>query len=228
MKLRNACDWYNLGAILNPKFWERNGGKPDLQGKACCDIACGFGSLAIDMALSGAKKVLGYDIDEKRITFAKENLEKNYPQLTGIVEFHCCDFCGIENIEEFDVITSKDGFEHIAGLENMLKAIVMALKKGGFLYLGFGPLFYSFYGGHQVPRTIPWIHLLAPKYYMREKGLNGYSLSHMEKLLKGCGLQIQSLGVNQGNRLKFLRILTKIPLIRELAAHNVYAILRKM
>jgi cyclopropane fatty-acyl-phospholipid synthase-like methyltransferase len=227
MNLQNDRDLYNFDTFQNPIYWKRNGGKPNLKGKVCCDIGSGRGSLAIDMALSGAKKVLGYDISEKKISFAKENLEKNFPQLIEIVEFHCSNFCEIENTENFDVITSKDSFEHIIELENMLKFITIALKKGGILYLGFAPLFYSFYGGHQKSQIIPWLHLLTPKFYMQKHGLNGYSLSYYEELLKNCGLQIQNLKFNQGDKAKFLKIFTKIPLIRELFTHNFYAILRK-
>jgi SAM-dependent methyltransferase len=222
---KNDVYWYNFGKEGIQKFWERNGGKPDLQEKICCDIGCGYGSLCIDMALSGAKKVIGYDIDNNRIAFAQENLKTKFPQLIGVVEFYCDNFIEASLEEQFDIITSKDSFEHIVDLQKMLDAIRLRMKTNALFYVGFGPLFYSFYGGHQFIRTIPWIHLFSKKSFLRNMGLNGYTLSYYEKLFKNSGLEIKSLEINQGKKLKLLKFFNKIPFLRELFAHNCYVTL---
>jgi 2-polyprenyl-3-methyl-5-hydroxy-6-metoxy-1,4-benzoquinol methylase len=155
--------FFDRGKRETPKFWQRNGGKPILTGKVCCDIGCGHGSLCIDMALSGAEKVIGYDTDCYRIAFAKEVLASHFPKLVNKVEFYDLNFYETPTIEQFDIITSKDAFEHIIDLPQMLESIKQRLRLDGFLYVGFGPLYNDFYGDHRrTKRIVPWGHVLFP------------------------------------------------------------------
>ena len=44
--------------------------------KVCLDAGCGGGRATIGMARFGAKKVVGIDLEDKLISFTKENVEK--------------------------------------------------------------------------------------------------------------------------------------------------------
>ena len=112
-------DYFKRGKQENPQFWERLGGEPILEGRTVLDVGCGHGSLCIDMALSGAKKVIGLDINKALIDFARKNLYANYPALTGKVHFECLDLAQYQH-ESFDLIVSKDSFEHIINLDREL------------------------------------------------------------------------------------------------------------
>jgi len=66
------------------------------------DVGCGHGALCIDLAKSGAKKVVGVDTDFGRIDFAKNNLKLNYPEFIDKVEFHQIDLKDLDQSEQFD------------------------------------------------------------------------------------------------------------------------------
>lgn len=80
--------YFKTRLIRDEVFWHKfQGGKPDLNNKECLDVGCGHGSLCINMALAGAKKVVGIDINKGRISFAKEILKENYPDLQETIEY---------------------------------------------------------------------------------------------------------------------------------------------
>ena len=61
MLTKRNIDYFNLGKSENKKFWERLGGKPNFENKTVLDFGCGHGALSVEIAESGAKKVLGID-----------------------------------------------------------------------------------------------------------------------------------------------------------------------
>ena len=79
-------DYFKNGKVENEKFWRRLGFKPDLRGKTVLDFGCGLGSLAIEMAEMGAKKVVAIDLEDDFLNFAKENL--NQTNFSGGIKFY--------------------------------------------------------------------------------------------------------------------------------------------
>lgn len=63
-----------------------------------------LGGVTLDLAKSGAAKVIGVDLKPSRIQFCKENLEANYPQLLSIVEYYCSEFSALELVDCVDII----------------------------------------------------------------------------------------------------------------------------
>jgi cyclopropane fatty-acyl-phospholipid synthase-like methyltransferase len=228
---KHDLDYFRRGKTENPKFWNRLGGMPGLRGKICCDIGCGEGSLAIDMAQNEANKVFGFDIDKGRIEFAKENLLRNFPQFTTIVEFHCMDFKDFSMT--FDVITSKDACEHIICLKEMLISIEEKLNKNGLFFAGFGPVYNSPYGDHKRlnKSIIPWGHLIFPhtKEEIYDKGLNGLSLAEYKQILYGTGLEVLQFKVNESKNIisNLFSLISRVNFLREYFSHNIYAVLRR-
>jgi 2-polyprenyl-3-methyl-5-hydroxy-6-metoxy-1,4-benzoquinol methylase len=138
--------------------------------KSILDVGCGHGALCIDLALSGAEKVAGIDIDHDRLEFAQNNLKQNYPQLMDRVAFLEIDLKDYPTDVLFDYIVSKDSFEHIIDLSGMLREMNKRLKQGGLIFTGFGLLYNDFYCDHKRTKSIiPWGHLMrSEKKYSEE------------------------------------------------------------
>jgi SAM-dependent methyltransferase len=166
MKLDPAdVEYFKRGETENPIFWRRLGGKPQFKGKHVLDVGCGLGALCVDMAEGGAARVVGLDTETKLIEFAKHYVAEKFPALAKALEFYDHDLKHSED-GTFDVIVSKDSFEHIMDLEGMLREMAARLNPGGRIYAGFGPLYNSPFGHHGrvatfLPwRQFPWAHLL--------------------------------------------------------------------
>lgn len=92
---------------------------PNFKNKRVLDLGCGQGVLCIMIANLGAKEVVGLDIDKHRIDFAIDNLKQNHPELVNKISFlHSED--QLDKEEPFDIIISKDTFEHIVPIEPIL------------------------------------------------------------------------------------------------------------
>jgi|GEM_PF-4512148 len=60
-----------------------------------------------------------------------------------------------------DIVVSYWSFEHFANYRQALSEMARVLRPGGYVYLEFGPLFYSSLGSHLYRFLyIPWVHLL--------------------------------------------------------------------
>lgn len=242
--LQEDIEYFKKGEYENPRFWSRFGGKPHLEGTCVLDVGCGHGSLCIDIALSGAKRVLGLDTNSRLIAFAKENLKRDYPHLANTVEFKATDLKGyVEPV--FDYIVSKDTFEHIIHLDAMLADMKRCLTPGGRIYAGFGPLYNSPFGDHNLTRTpLPWGHLLIKESRIIKRlnrsrknkidsildlGLNKMSLADYRRVFQESGLSIVSLRVNQSASVmsKLFSLIRRVPPLEEYFSHNVYCILRR-
>lgn len=245
LELRKAdLDYFQRGIPEVEKFWYRFGGRPNMDA-TFLDVGCGHGALCIDLAKTGAKKVVGIDIDEGRIAFAKNNLKLNYPELTNRVEFHAIDLKDFDESPQFDFMTSKDSFEHIIDLESMVMEMKKRLKPNGLIYAGFGPLYRDFYGDHKrTESVIPWGHLMRSEKSIINKlnkkkeepitsiydlGLNKLSVVEYRNIFKNSGLEIVSFKLNRSKNLilRVFHLLGKLPYLQEYFAHNIYCILKK-
>jgi SAM-dependent methyltransferase len=241
----------------NSRFWSRFNEFPDLEGAAILDIGSGWGSLCVDMASRGAKQVVGLDIKCELVDFANRYVIKNYPHLVDIIHFECLDLKYYDEQAVFDIIVSKDSFEHIIDLSGMLHEMKKRLKPGGKIYSGFGPLYASPYGDHdsrsrilkpwgvfgQILAVIPWAHLfLEPtlvtmnnRYQerkitsMNDIQLNKFSWSDYLEIFRKSGFSIVYLRKNNSASMpsRLLSILAKLPFLEDLCIHNVYCILEK-
>ncbi|MEE9166899.1 MAG: class I SAM-dependent methyltransferase [Candidatus Neomarinimicrobiota bacterium] len=65
--------------------------------------------------------------------------------------------------ESFDCIFSYESFEHFSDPEAVLREAIRVVRKGGFVYLAFGPLYMSPMGLHAYRSiTVPYCHFLFP------------------------------------------------------------------
>lgn len=246
--------YFATGKIENPRFWSRFGGEPSFEGLKVLDVGCGHGSLCVDIASKGAKRVVGVDPNKRKnypkrdpgpiVEFAKENVLRNYPQFRDIIDFQCCEIADLSEFE-FDIILSKSSFEHILGVDAVFAEMKKRLKIGGKMYIGFGPLYNSPYGDHKRTRALlPWGHLIFPEpflikranKYLRNKvasiyelGINKLSLAKYKTIFYNSGLDILYFRVNAGDTLllKLSSLVRRIPFLEEFFSHNLYCILEK-
>ena len=80
---------------------------PDMKGKKVLDIGCGMGQHALQYSKAGALSVLGTDISEKMLGFAKENNSADN------ITYKRMAFEDIAQLDEkFDIITSSLAFDY--------------------------------------------------------------------------------------------------------------------
>lgn len=231
------------GKIIS--FWSRLGGKPDFRDAHVLEIGCGYGQLCLDVALSGAKKVVGIDINPRCTEFANDYLTTYYPEIENKIDFLNTDLMSYNKQNCFDYIISEDTFEHIMNLGEELEKMHKTLKRRGKLYAGFGPLYRSPYGGHKrMKMPIPWGHLIFPESMLmkwvsmrrkekinsiRDLGLNKMSLADYKKLYNKMEWTVLYFKVNHGDRLmsKIFSWICKISFAKEYFSHDFYCVLKK-
>ncbi len=241
---RVDLEYFERGKAENLNFWTNLNGEPDFTGKKILDIGCGHGSLCVYLASKGAKQVIGIDTDQRHIDFARNNVLINYPQFKKSVNYICCEISQLEEYE-FDIIVSKDTFEHIMNLSMVLDQINYKLKLQGKAYIGIGPLYNSPYGDHGRTKAIlPWGHLIFPESFLLKRinrhrnvniksiyelGLNKYSLADYRKRFYKSKLTVLLFQVNASHSFKsrLFSSLRYISLLEEYISHNLYCILQK-
>jgi SAM-dependent methyltransferase len=66
--------------------------------------------------------------------------------------------------QSYDLVVSWSALEHIPEPEKVFSECLRILKPGGYLYLQFGPLYYSPWGYHHYSvLKMPYLHLLFPE-----------------------------------------------------------------
>jgi 2-polyprenyl-3-methyl-5-hydroxy-6-metoxy-1,4-benzoquinol methylase len=123
-----------LATLLGQKIWN------EIANKTVIDFGCGEGSEAIELALHGAHKVIGVDIQERLLEVGRERARE-----LGISER--CVFV-VETEEKVDVIIAIDSFEHFNDPDSILEKMSQLLTSKGCVFAAFGPTWYHPLGGH--------------------------------------------------------------------------------
>ena len=235
---------FEKGTYENPRFWRRLGGAPDLRGKRVLDLGCGLGSLCVHVAALGAAEVVGVDLDEENIEFARQNVHRRFPELADRIHFMCQDVRTLEG-PQFDYVISKDAFEHILDLPSVLAAVVRLVKPGGRIFIALGPLYHSPLGDHgRLGLRIPWGHVLIPERWLlahlnarrgthfrsvEELGLNKYTVQEFRAIFETCGAKIVFYKENHTERsiAKVVSLLRKVRWLECFLTWNIYCVLQK-
>lgn len=219
----------------------------DIRGKRVLDVGCGSGHLCIEMARRGAKVVVGIEVTEDGCEIARATLRKLDPELP--IDYRCTggDLNRLGG-EQFDVVVSKDSFEHYGALpgspsaSDMVRDMGQRLDGEGYLAIGFGPPWKAPYGGH-IDTKLPWAHLLFPEDVIFDEfrrvrqsatartfeegtGVNRMTLSRFKEIMAGSGLTCLSFATNVSDRpaAKVMRGLARVPPLKEYFTNNIYSV----
>lgn len=238
-----AQDYFARQAASNAEFWARFGGRADVTGKRVLELGCGHGAMTVDLA-QDAGLVTGVDLDADRIRFAREHLSSRYPELQDRVRFVDTDVAHLADGERFDVVVSKDTFEHVADVDALLAALHRLLVRGGLLYAGFSPLYGSPFGDHgRTGLRVPWAHAVLPESAVLRRaarhqggpvrslgdlGLNGLAPADFRRAFRDSPFTVVDIRYNAGDKrlLRQLDRARRVPALERLATVSMYATLR--
>jgi SAM-dependent methyltransferase len=221
---------------LNDLFDSLPSLEQELQGRDVLDYGCGPGWQSVCLARLKTRRVVGIDISQDRIEHAKK-ISGTY-DVAHKTKFHV----GWDEslTGKFDIVISKDSFEHYRDPEFALAEMKKALRPEGKIFVVFSWPWYSPLGSHmQVFTLFPWVNLFfsektvmsvrsryrndgATKYEDVSSGLNKMTVKRFEYIIRSSGLYVES---------KFLRgfkewhILTRIPVLRELFTQQIGCVL---
>lgn len=240
-------NYFRKGFDASALYFHRLGKKVDFVGKKVLDVGCGYGSTCVYMALHGAQRVVGIDIVEEHIAFANTKLYSEYSDISHKVEFKIATDPKQLAGEKFDVIISKDSFEHIENPGKYIMDLQEYVADNGIIAIGFGPLWKSPYGGHMGFMTrLPWVHLIFPeevimkerkrfrpdenaeKFEQTKGGLNQMTLRRFKDIMKNSNLEPLYLQTNVHDRklTRLFNVLSHLPFCREYFTFNLYSIWR--
>ncbi len=184
-----------LAVLMGSQFFAR------IEGKAVIDFGCGEGADAVEMALKGARRVIGIDIREEVLQAAQEKA------LKAGVQNNC--LFATSTTELADVVVSVDAFEHFADPAEILRVMNTLLEPAGVVLVSFGPTWYHPLGGHLFS-VFPWAHLIfseqalinwrstfktdgATRFGEVAGGLNQMTIAKFEDLVAHSPLKLSSL-----------------------------------
>lgn len=184
----------------------------EFRGKHIIEFGCGAGRQTVELALAGAGRVTGVDIQEDLLVSARE-----YAQAAGVADR--CEF--VTSTEKLaDVIFTMDAFEHFTDPEAVLRKMRASLKPGGYVYVVFGYTWLHPLGGHLLS-IFPWAHLLfSEKALMRWRatvrddgatricevkgGLGKMTIGRFERLAASTGFRVENLELRPIRRAAWL------------------------
>ena len=182
----------------------------EVKGKTVIDFGCGEGLEAVEIALAGAERVTGVDIQQALLERARCRAKA-----AGVEQR--CRFA-TEAGETADVITSLDAFEHFGQPDSALEAMYRLLKPGGRLVASFGPTWYHPLGGHLFS-VFPWAHLIfsedaliawradfktdgATRFDECTGGLNRMTIERFERMATKSAFEIEAIEAVPVRRLR--------------------------
>jgi len=184
----------------------------DVRGKVVLDFGCGEGRESVELAKSGARKVIGVDIQQPLLERARQLARDANVS-------HLCEFTNVSN-EKADLVVTVDTFEHFAEPEKILATMHNLLAPNGLVLASFGPTWYHPLGGHLFS-VFPWAHLLfSEKALIRwrndlrsdgaqhfgevEGGLNQMTIARFVRIVKASGFRLDALEAVPIRRLEFM------------------------
>jgi SAM-dependent methyltransferase len=240
------------------RFWPRFGlgaAGPDFSGQNVLEVGSGLGERCLDVAVRGARRVVGVDPFAESVTAARQTLT-NYPALADVVEYR---LCTVHDLAEgdFDAVVSENAFEHILDVPETLAAVRERLRPGGRAYIGFGPLYHGPFGDHGWMQKalplgrrwpLPWGHVVVPHRWLLRRmerfyqlpvqsttdwpflTLNRKTVGEFRRLFRDCQMRTVYARCNANERWKghLVGLIGRLPLLDKYFTLNMYYILEKL
>jgi 2-polyprenyl-3-methyl-5-hydroxy-6-metoxy-1,4-benzoquinol methylase len=111
-------------------------GLKDLQGKYFLDIGCGSGLQSLSAHLSGAEKVVSFDVDEFSVQTCNE-IKKGYndPENWSVLKGSILDKNFISKLERADIVYSWGVLHHTGDMWSAIKNASTLIKDNGLFYI---------------------------------------------------------------------------------------------
>lgn len=123
--------------------------------------------------------------------------------------------------ESFDFVFSYDAFEHFSSPEDVMNEAVRVLRKGGYIYLEFGPLYHSPFGQHIYRAlSLPYCQCLFPKEVLAEYAadakveftdMNEWPVSKFRGLWRKYSSTLQKISYHEQIDLNYLDLIRSNP-----------------
>ena len=127
--------YYNEPFQFTKKRFMKSGFNPFkiFKNKVCLDAGCGSGKFSIALKKLGARKVIGVDLGEKGLKFAKKKL--NERKIKGIFYKKGSLLNLPFQNKSFDLVWSNGVIHHTSNYEKCIREFSRVLKKDGTLFL---------------------------------------------------------------------------------------------
>lgn len=123
-------DRYELKPMLQEHMVRYEFALPRVQGADVLDLGCGCGYGAHFMATNGARSVVGVDLAEDALGYARANYKESN------LSFEVMDVTALDYPEaSFDSVVCLEVFEHVDDYEALLSEAARVLRPGGSLVL---------------------------------------------------------------------------------------------
>lgn len=177
------------------------------------ELGCWDGMVCYHLKKQGKK---AYGIDNKGIGF--DNLA-----LSEGVDLRMMDASDLKFVGNyFDVVFSYNGFEHFSDPASVLSESYRVIKPGGYIYLGFGPLYMSPMGLHAYRKIpVPYSqHLFSRQTlldFLQEENLgqidfsqiNGWSLIQFRNLFNSYSGKLEKVKYIENSNYNHLDLIRK-------------------
>jgi 2-polyprenyl-3-methyl-5-hydroxy-6-metoxy-1,4-benzoquinol methylase len=233
-------------------FLDRLPGELEVSGKSVLDVGCGSGHLCLEFARLGARRVFGIEIAPEMVTLAGALRSDQPEEVASVCEFRV--YGGDLNElgeKRFDIVVSKDSFEHYGAhpttpsAEAMVSQMIGRMNAGGILAIGFGPLWKGPTGGH-IDTWLPWAHLIFPESVIFDEfrrvrppgktartfeegvGVNRMTLARFKSMMRRPELACLGLETNVSDNpvVTAMNAISHVPGLTEYFTANVYGLWR--
>lgn len=136
----------------------------DFSGRDVLDFGCGVGTLTYQLAMHGARSVVGVDLNEASLEKARRRRRDEPVEFRLSTDDRAIDIAD----ESVDVVACFDVMEHIMAYAPIIREWHRILRPSGRVLVHWQPYFHP-YGHHmQDYLPVPWVHLLLSGERRRE------------------------------------------------------------
>jgi SAM-dependent methyltransferase len=247
-------DWeYRWGRDLNRTYLEPAG---DLQGKTVLDIGCGLGGKTLSFGDSGASAVFGTDISVENAAAGHDYASRSdFPFKWAFFTADAARLPLADGT--IDTVVANDTMEHFADPEGALLEMERVTKPGGTVWIFFTPYYSPLGSHLYDYIYIPWCHLLFSRRRLEgavrrildsrhpegtggrngdradeimnsfDRDLNRMSIRRFLKMTKKIPTMTITFRQFKPAKFRVLKILTGLPLVRELFTGSLICRLEK-